>query len=108
MQTEEAIEIDGAGDASGHRRARDRDVRTHAVVGCFAMRDDDVERIGGAALEETDERAPARVAADRGAAKQLCAVRRAAQEARAQSHRDERHRSGLHEHSAIHRSRPRV
>ena len=102
MQSEESVEVDRAGLARGERRPRDRDVRPQSIVRRLTVRDDDVERIRRAALEETDQRLAARAAAHRRAAQQLRAERGATQKARAQSHRHEGHRAGLHEDSAIH------
>ncbi len=51
MQAEEAVEIDDAILAG----ARDGERRPHLVVRGFAVRHDDVEAVGGAALEDHDE-----------------------------------------------------
>ncbi len=60
------------------------------------MGDDDVERVGGAALKEADQHLAAPGAGE------LHAECRPPEEARAQAHRDERESARFHEHAAIH------
>src|SRR6185369_13586623 len=103
MQTKEYVEIDCTSRPGRKRGPRDRDVRTQAIVRRLTMRHDDVQRIGGAALKETDQRLSAR-ALERCAVDQLTPERGSAEEARAQPHRHDGERTRLHENSAIHDS----
>ena len=48
MQSEESVEID-------HRAARNIDGRPHGVIGRLAMRHDDIQSVGRAALEDHDQ-----------------------------------------------------
>ena len=102
METEEAIKIDCAARADPLRRTRDRDVRTQPVVRTLAMRHDDVQCVGGATLEQADQRLASRRSLERGAIHQLRAECRAPEEARAQTHRHEGKRTGFHEDSTVH------
>ena len=101
MQSEESVEVDRrvrrAGDGP-----RNRDRRTHRVVRALAVRHDDVQRVGRAALEEKDQHLAAPVALQSGALEQILREHGAAQEAGIESHRGERHRARLHENSTIH------
>ena len=102
MQPEESIEIDRAGGTGRQRRSRNRDVRTQPVVRRLAVRHDDVQRVGGAALKEADQRLAARAPLSAAPLIKLGAERGAAEKARAQPHRHQGERTGLHEYSAIH------
>src|ERR1051325_10970220 len=53
MQSEEAVEID-------HRFARNIDAGPHCIVLRFSVRNDDVEPVGGAALEDDHQALVAR------------------------------------------------
>ena len=66
------------------------------------MRHDDVQRVGRAALKETDQHLAARVAERRGAARQILREHRATQKRRAEPHRHQRERAVLHEYASLH------
>ncbi len=92
VQAEEAVEVD----RRAHRVAAgtwNRNRRTQAVVVGVAVRDDHVEAVHGAALEDGDEQ----LAPGAGGG------RRAAEERGGEAEREHRHRAGLEEQSSIHR-----
>src|SRR5687768_2484800 len=97
MQSKKSVEVDRpTRGTAGWLGNRDR--RTHRVVRALAVRHDNVERISGATLEETDENLAV------GSPGQLHAERRPAEEARTESHRDQRDRARFYECSAFHES----
>jgi hypothetical protein len=87
-----ALRPAGLGDGDG---GAERPVRR------VAERHDDVERVGGAALEEHDER-PTRTGETRGPAGQLLREHAPAEEARRQAERHEREGARLDEGAAVH------
>ena len=83
-------------------------LRAQRVVRRLAVRDDDVQRVGGAALEEADERAPRALPptdAPRSSSAPNAVRRR---KLGLSPIVDERQRAGFHEYSAIHRPLLRV
>ena len=101
MKTEEPVEIDrGIRCCEGRPRHRDRG--TQPVIRLLTERHDDVERVGGAALKETDQDLAASVAQRASASQQILRVDRATQQCGIQSHRHERERSVLHEDTSLH------
>ena len=100
MEAEESVEVERAR-IVGARGARDGDGGAQRVVRALAVRNDDVERVGGAALEEADEDlAPA-------CARQLGGEGGAAQERRRQPHGHEGEGAGLHEDASLHGGTPK-
>ena len=67
VQAEETVEVNCAfvGGGAGVVWAGDAERRTQRIVGFFAMRDEDVERVGGPAQEDDDERIPTRLGLSR-------------------------------------------
>src|SRR5689334_17043790 len=105
MQPEEAIEIDGSLRRT-RDRPRNRDRRPHPVIRLFTVGYDDVERIGRAALEETDQHFSTAIAVGRGTANKLHAVDAPPKEARVEPHRHHRESAGFHEDTTIHANLP--
>src|SRR4051812_42311505 len=66
------------------------------------MRHDDVQRVGRAALEETDQDLSPTIAMRGRSAEELHAVHAAAKKTRAEPHRHHRERAGFHEDTTIH------
>src|SRR6516164_3882658 len=100
MQPEEAIEIDHAvtavfGTGNG-------DAGTHVVVRLLGVRDNDVEPVGSAALEQYDQALAAKPGA-RAAAGRLCGVDCAGEKAGNHAGADNGQRSILQEDSASNR-----
>ena len=96
MQAEVTIEVDRRIHTGAARRAWHRDVGAQFEVLAVAERDDDVERVGGAALEETDEHLPLR------SARKLESERGAAQERGGEAHRDQGEGAGADEDATMH------
>src|SRR6185503_6235500 len=82
--------------------ARDRDGWSHPIVCLLPVRHDDVERVGGAALKETDERLAPGIAQRPSAIREALSERGASQERGIQSHRHQCQRAVFHEYASLH------